>query len=265
MNKMLNWLVPAAGLAIVAVLWYVKQYTSEPDPVVEPAVSQQAPADDQAAINAPVENYPIEAQPENPDQPLPALADSDAPLKASLEMQFGAKAIADYLIPTDLVRHVVATVDNLPRQKLAVQLRPLRATTGSFRTAGSDEKLTLSKDNYVRYQPLIQLIQTADVNMLASWYRRFYPLFQEAYQGLGYPKAYFNDRLVAAIDDLLDTPEIHEPIRLTQPKVFYQFADPQLESRSAGQKTLLRMGPDNIAIVKMKLRELRAAVTQPAA
>ena len=38
--------------------------------------------------------------------------------------------------------------------------------------------------------------------------------------------------------------------------MFYQFADPTLEERSAGQKFLIRMGPANAAAVKDKLREL---------
>jgi hypothetical protein len=41
----------------------------------------------------------------------------------------------------------------------------------------------------------------------------------------------------------------------------YQFADPALESRSAGQKILLRMGAENAATVKAKLLELRSVVT----
>jgi len=41
----------------------------------------------------------------------------------------------------------------------------------------------------------------------------------------------------------------------------YTYADPGLESRSAGQKLLMRMGPDNAAVIKAKLTELRAAIT----
>ena len=41
----------------------------------------------------------------------------------------------------------------------------------------------------------------------------------------------------------------------------YTFADPTLEALPAGQKLLLRMGPDNAAVVKAKLKELRAIVT----
>ncbi len=41
----------------------------------------------------------------------------------------------------------------------------------------------------------------------------------------------------------------------------YTFADPALESRPAGQKLLIRMGPENAAAIKAKLTELRAVIT----
>jgi hypothetical protein len=53
---------------------------------------------------------------------------------------------------------------------------------------------------------------------------------------------------------------VQGPIQLTQPKVFYEYADPKLESLSAGQKLLLRMGAANEAIMKVKLREFRKAI-----
>jgi hypothetical protein len=74
---------------------------------------------------------------------------------------------------------------------------------------------------------------------------------------LGYPSGYFNDRLIAAIDTLLATPEIPGPIKLAQPKVLYEFADPDLETLPAGQKAMLRMGSENAAKAKAKLREVR--------
>ena len=89
-----------------------------------------------------------------------------------------------------------------------------------------------------------------------------YPLFQQSYRDLGYPKGYFNDRLIAAMDDLLATPEPKAPLQLTQDKVLYQFADPDLERRSAGQKVMLRIGTENARAVKAKLREFRAAVAK---
>jgi hypothetical protein len=42
--------------------------------------------------------------------------------------------------------------------------------------------------------------------------------------------------------------------------VQYEFADPKVESLSAGQKALIRMGSDNAKVVKDKLRELRGEI-----
>jgi hypothetical protein len=92
---------------------------------------------------------------------------------------------------------------------------------------------------------------------LAGFYVRLYPLFQQAYVELGYPNGYFNDRLIGVIDHLLAAPEPKAPVYLAQPRVVFEFADPQLESLSAGQKILVRMGADNEMRIKAKLRELR--------
>ena len=59
----------------------------------------------------------------------------------------------------------------------------------------------------------------------------------------------------------MGAPEPVGPIELTRPNVLYTFADPTLEALPAGQKLLIRMGPDNAAVIKAKLRELRSIVT----
>jgi hypothetical protein len=51
-------------------------------------------------------------------------------------------------------------------------------------------------------------------------------------------------------------------LELARPKVLYEFADPQLEGRSAGQKVMMRMGSQNAARVKAKLREIRRELVQ---
>jgi len=74
---------------------------------------------------------------------------------------------------------------------------------------------------------------------------------------------YFKDRFIFVIDHLLATPEVIGTIELVQPKVFYKYADPALQKLSAGQKTLLRIGPANMAIVKTKLMEIRKRLAAP--
>jgi hypothetical protein len=236
-------------------LYYFK--FMKPQPVEAPPPVARAPATPQAAPEP--EHHPV--PPSTDTKPLPALNDSDAPLADELGGMFGKKPIDQFLVPEQLVRHIVVTVDNLPRTKVAVEQRPVKATAGETVTVANGDTITLSADNYARYAALIKIIQNTDTQQLGALYLRYYPLFQQAYEDLGYPGMYFNDRLVQVIDHLLQTPDLRGPIELKQGKVFYEYADPALESRSAGQKLLMRMGPDNAAVIKKKLRELKAFVT----
>jgi hypothetical protein len=120
----------------------------------------------------------------------------------------------------------------------------------------------LDTRNFKRYAGFVNLAERIDTRKLITHYVRFYPLFQEAYEELGYPDRYFNDRLIQVIDHLLAAPEVEGQINLVRPKVFYQFANPELEALSAGQKILVRIGVDNAQRVKAKLRELRTVLTR---
>src|SRR5690606_16230750 len=115
-----------------------------------------------------------------------------------------------------------------------------------------------------RYDAYVSALEAMDAALLAQAYRRYYPLFQQAYVELGYPDRYFNDRVVQIIDHLLATPSVAPPLALEQPKSLYQFADPGPEARSWGRKILIRIGQAHAETVKAKLRELRADITASA-
>lgn len=192
--------------------------------------------------------------------PLPSLESSDQPVHDSMAELLGAKTVDELFRPEMLIRHIVVTVDNLPRKHLAVELRPTRNLPGKFAVSGGDENATIDPSNYQRYLPYVHLLQSLNTQQFTTLYFHYYPLFQQAYEGLGYPNGYFNDRLVAAIDDALAAPDVRGPVALTRPNVMYQYADPKIESLSAGQKLMVRLGPDNESAVKTKLHELRDAV-----
>jgi Protein of unknown function (DUF3014) len=244
-------------LGLLGAIYYYKYHSAVPPPPVAtepPHPAVQAP---QVATEPAIRN-PI---PETTDaKPLPPLKESDPDVRESLVGVFGARSIAQFLVPDNVVRHIVVTVDNLPRKKVAVELRPVKPTPGATVTAAQGDITTLSSANYERYAPLLKVVQSTDTKTLVNVYFKLYPLFQQSYEDLGYPGQYFNDRLVEVIDDMLKAPDVQGPIQLTQPKVFYEYADPKLEALSSGQKLLLRMGPANEAIMKAKLRELRKAV-----
>jgi hypothetical protein len=175
--------------------------------------------------------------------------------------------VLSFLMPDGIARRFVATVDNLPRTHVAERSRALRGVPGPMvvertviDTTTGEERIVLSPGNAARYDGAIAALQRLDMRLVAATYRRFYPLFQRSYEDLGYPGRHFNDRVVAVIDHLLQTPVPDEPLQLVQPKVLYEFADRSLESRSAGQKLLIRMGPEHAAAVKAQLTALRAEI-----
>ncbi len=259
-RKLLWWV---AGLVIAAAigfgLWY-KFLAHSPAPEATPVMHPIAPPPP-ASAETPI-SHPIPTESGGGNTALPALNDSDQVVQDSLAGVIGHSPVEAFLVPQNIVRHIVVTIDNLPRKKLAVDLRPLKPTPGQTVTSTQGDLTVLSEANFERYTPLVRVVQATDTRALAATYERLYPLFQQAYEDLGYPGKYFNDRLVEVIDNMLETPEIQGPIQLTQPKVFYQFADPALEGRSAGQKLLLRMGPANARAIKAKLREFRDAIAK---
>ena len=250
--------VAAAVVVLAAGSWYYLQSRHAAMPTAPATATLPPPAEPaEAAIQHPVPEDRAAAA----ATPLPPLADSDAAMADALGQLAGASAVKDYLLPESIIRHIVVTVDNLPRQKAAVQKRPTGTVAGSFMADGDELHATMDPQNFSRYQPWVAVIGTLNARQLAAVYVRFYPLFQQAYQELGYPNGYFNDRLVQVIDNLLAAPQPTGAIALVRPNVMYTYADPALESRSAGQKLLMRMGPENAAVIKAKLTELRAAIT----
>ena len=237
--------------------YYYRTHQSAAAPPPAEQVHLPPPAPPETGIQHPV---PQAASSAEAAAPLPALNDSDQSFRDALVMVPGAAPIEKILVPQSLIRHIVATVDNLPRKKVALELRPIKSTSGQMVTAGDADQVTLSPQNEARYAPFVELVKSTDTKQLVALYFRFYPLFQQAFEDLGFPGQYFNDRVIQVIDNLLATPDVKGPIELTQPNVLFLYADPKLEALSAGQKTLLRMGPDDERVLKEKLRQLREAL-----
>ena len=230
---------------------------TEPPPVAPtpaPPALPTPPAPAPAAIL-----HPIEAEPSK--EPLPELGQSDSPFRKALGEVLGKKGLA-LVLSEELIHHIVVTVDNLPRTHLAADVVPLKRAEGAFITEGKNDTLAIGARNATRYAAYTAVAKSINSAKVVAVYRRFYPLFQRAYAEIGYPNANFNDRLVVAIDDLLAAPDPDTPVRLLQPKILYEYADPDLESRSAGQKIMIRIGRDNAAVFKMKLREIRQLVAR---
>ena len=262
MTKTIGWVVGALVLA-AALVWGAWWWQTRTIPAVAPPPVAQAP-EPAPAPSAPKIEHPIErAQAEPSAPPQVALDGSDLAMREALANLFQGNKLPEFVQPMNLIRNIVATIDNLPRSKAAPRLWPVQPTSGALSTSNAGDNVVIAPDNSARYAPVVALMHAVDTKQLVAIYVRFYPLFQQAYRELGYPDGYFNDRLVAVIDHLIATPDVKAPIALVQPKVLYQYADPELEALSAGQKAMIRVGPDNAAVLKAKLREIRYRVAGP--
>jgi hypothetical protein len=248
-------------------IYWWREHQPPPTPIA-PAVKPPAPV---APAPPPPDAAPAIQNPvEVPKTPLPPLAESDEYVRKALLELLGRKGLL-FLYTEGFVRKCVSTVDNLANEHASVMMWPVNRTPGRFEAEVDAGSTVIAGRNDARYFTFVHFVDSVDTRRAASLYLRLYPLFQQAYEELGYPGKYFNDRLVEVIDHLLATPDVPRPIKVKQlvvpgaakgAKTVYQFEDPSLESRSAGQKILLRMGGAEAALLKAKLADFRRQVAR---
>ncbi|MGE0557804.1 MAG: DUF3014 domain-containing protein [Burkholderiales bacterium] len=259
MQRIILWGITIIGAGLIGlILWNATRAPESPS-VVQPAPRAEAPPPPQVPAEPEI-RHPVPDK--IPEKPLPALDTSDSTMQGAIAGLSADQGLGGALILQGFVRRVVATIDNLPRSKVATRLLPLKRVDGTFAVSGSEGSFAIAPANAARYAAYLKLMDAVATDKLAAFYFHYYPLFQQAYRELGYPKGHFNDRLVEVIDHLLEAPDLKPPVALLRPKVLYLYADPELEARSAGQKILMRMGAENAARIKSKLREIRAAIAQ---
>ncbi len=253
-------LVVAAALAAAGWWWYSAQRQAAPPVAAPAAASAPQPDGTPPAPAAPVATgpqFPIDAPADSA-----APADPDARIAQALAALLGQPGVSSFLQMDGFARRFVATVDSLPREQATARLWPVQPTPQRFAPV---------PENAARYAPFMAFVDKVDTASAVAAYVQLYPLFQQAYEELGYPKKYFNDRLVAVIDHLLQAPEpaTMPALKLTevkgeyaaaQPWTRYEFVDPPLEALSAGQKMLVRVGPANEKRLKAKLADFRRGV-----
>lgn len=118
--------------------------------------------------------------PAAPMRALPSLERSDEAVRDAIARVRGSASVAAMLPPRDLVRGFVARVDDVARG--AADASP----------------------------EAVAAIAQLDGKSAATLYSRLYPLLQQAYEERAPGRGYFNDRLVQAIDRVLETQEAYD-------------------------------------------------------
>ena len=250
--------VLVAGIA-VGLYFFLREPGIETQPA-EVAVPAPAPVQESSSSSTSSARDPLmqpEAIPAPQPPQIPSLNESDAFVRESVA-ESGLPA--EWLAREDLVRRVAVVMDNARKGDYPRLQLSFLAPAGKFEVIEDGERLLVNPANYARFDGFLDRLESVQPEALASWLDLFEPLISEALGEIG-NEGDVNSQTIAAIDLLLAVPELDGDVELVQPKVFYEYADPQIEALKPLQKQVLRMGPDNVRRLKAYLTRLRAALT----
>jgi hypothetical protein len=238
----------AVAVLVVLVGAILVFYYWRPLPFTRPAPEQARLATDPSGQQVPTEFGPV-----------PELDVSDEFVRALVRQLSSHPTLVTWLASDQLVRAATIVVD-----KVAIGSSPARelrvmGPAAPFLATGGAGALRIDPKSYARYDTFANVIDSIDTEGASRAYRRLRPLFQRAFDELGYTNLTFDDRLALALGRLLDTPVPEGDVALRATSVTFQYADSELEALSPAQKHLLRMGPRNMRLVQHKLREFARA------
>jgi DUF3014 family protein len=193
--------------------------------------------------------------PAEPARALPALAQMDTFLRALIGALSSHPQLARWLSTDDLIRQMADGIDKVSRGQVprVAVLRPQR----DFHILGTRSEMRIDPASYRRYDALAAMVSSLHPTAVADAFTTIRPRLDEAYRALGRSENTVDEALMVALNELIATPDVRDPIRLRHGKgATYAFADPKLEALSPVQKLLIRMGPENSAAIRERLREI---------
>ena len=287
-NKVSWSLVAFIILVIIAigVAWQFTGDKSEPIVIEEPVQIEEIVEDPPEIIEKspePIQEVPevvvIEEEVIEPiKEPMPLLNNSDDWLKLKLPEITWRKELLKLIIDEDMIRRFVVFTDNfaqgliayehspfiLPKTKFTPDIDSVSFQNSTVKPDDTSTETPLTAKQSVwqwnenssrRFSLYVDLLRSMDSESLVQWYSEIKPLINEAYNELGYEDD-FTDTLQDAITRVLDMELPKTSMALIQPSVMYRFADPELEALPDTDKLLLRLGKDNLLVMKSVLLEL---------
>ena len=207
------------------------------------------------ATDAPID------KPGEPAVVLPPLDEMDAFLRPLLEGLSSRPELARWLATDDLVRHIAAAIDQAADGHSPARDFGMLKPQSRLATRGRPSQRNIDPDSYHRFDGLVATMTSIDPAAVAGIYRTIRPRLNEAYQAMGNPNRDVDNALRNAIDIVLDTPVVPDPVRLVEGAgAAWDFADPELESLLPTQKQVVRMGPANAEKILIWLRGLKNAL-----
>ena len=192
---------------------------------------------------------------------LPPLDQMDGFLRPLLSTLSSRPELTRWLATEDLVGQLAVAIDQASAGASPARDFKVIAPESRFVAGGRGSRRTIDPASYRRYDGLVQTVTSIDAASVARIYKTIRPRLNEAYQRSGNPTGNVDAALLKAIDILLDTPVVKDPIPVVEDgKAGWAYADEDLEDLMPTQKQLLRMGAANVERLLGWLRALKNAL-----
>lgn len=233
-----------------------------PRPVLQSSQVQSAPAVAAVSSDTPVAvaptpiEVPAVAVPETPEINLPPLNESDSFVLDGLRAMQNGVALVRLLANEQLVRKFVVYVENVSRGGFPQTELPYRPLGKEMPVSNIDDNLyVMDPSAHARFDDVVNTFVALDTQQAMVFYRALSPLFQQAYAEIGFRDVNFDDTMRRALTRVISASDVEGPLQLVKPKVMYLYADSRIETLSAVNKQLVRLGPENSEKLKDKLRQ----------
>ena len=170
---------------------------------------------------------------------LPNLDASDQFIRDRLVLLSEKRDLAVWLTTDDILRRSASYLDGLARGVILSNIFPLSSPEGEFSTHRDEQTIWLNAGNYERYDNTVSVISSLDMDLAAQIFHLTRPLLEGAFSELGYRPRQMDGIILTALDQIMSTPVIFEPIQLSRDSVNFKFFDSKLESLTPLQKLSL--------------------------
>lgn len=173
------------------------------------------------------------------------LTELDGEMLDSLQTLVPKELVTSLITNEEIIRKFVATVDALANNQILQKHKFVTYRPRAFEPDSINNKIVLHSNSHQRYDWLVNIVTTIDVDFAAKLYTTHMTLFETAYSELGSGVSFLS-RTEQAINNILTAPKETNPIELQKPTIYYyRFSDANYERLPTLHKQLLRMGPKN--------------------
>ena len=224
----------------------------QPVEIAEPVVVEAEPEPEPVPVFIP--------EPVAPPPPVVTEETADSYAREIIDSINGGKALKQFVAGNYVVERTVAIVDALRRGEVPYKLLPVGKPASAFPISDDGLRVTMDPEGFARYDAFANWVNSLDVDAITATFNDYESLATAALANMGVNDFDIRGAALAATTQILATPSLPDGAELMRNEANWVYMDPELESLTALQKQVLRMGPENAELVQQKARELRGAL-----